>query len=477
MTRKELIDYFGKALIDYSAILSMDEKHKFIEEHEDKLSYLYDWFLEFGEPEETWEVCDTIKSFSVKDYIARKRLKELADQNSASMIISLASLEEVEVMVDQNTIVFNFFLSSKNELYLLAALVNDQNQVVIRKHLVLGKAQGDELINRILQFNNFTKKLGRFYRSAEKHLLEILYFLGAILFKYFKIYQRENLIILPDKLLNNIPLHSIFFQTDKGIYYLDEFFGSIVYGSSFHILRLLRENSKFYDRSNNHEILFFVDKANLPRKGQFEEKFFEFANRKNKERLVNFISSEGEFYNKLDKAGLIFWASHAYVDYSDFTKSKIQFCNKNISFGEIANEWNLEKCGLCFLSACETGVSINNYNKINFTSGLETAFQIAGSDIVVSSFWKIDDKLASLFMMYYYEHLFSDKILPRFAFLEVQKKLRTGKWREAASASYESFKNTGEKKLLEILESLLKYPDNAFSSVLDWSAFKFSGTH
>lgn len=73
-----------------------------------------------------------------------------------------------------------------------------------------------------------------------------------------------------------------------------------------------------------------------------------------------------------------------------------------ITLGEI-QELDLEGTGLVVLSACVTGLDYSLYEPDSF--GLLEAFQLAGAESILGSFWAIDDKAASLLMVKMYAYL------------------------------------------------------------------------
>jgi len=91
------------------------------------------------------------------------------------------------------------------------------------------------------------------------------------------------------------------------------------------------------------------------------------------------------------------------MNYIQMLKSNADFEKDGaITLGEI-QELDLEGTGLVVLSACVTGLDYSLYEPDSF--GLLEAFQLAGAESILGSFWAIDDKAASLLMVKMYAYL------------------------------------------------------------------------
>ena len=112
------------------------------------------------------------------------------------------------------------------------------------------------------------------------------------------------------------------------------------------------------------------------------------------------ISMPESLNQPMDKA-LLLLASHI----SDKNTDSLSIENDGIFSARDAMKLDLEKTGLVFLSACQTGKGLLRYG--DGITGMQRAFFIAGAKSVIYSLWDIKDRASKNFTINFYTNLFA----------------------------------------------------------------------
>ncbi|WP_293091240.1 CHAT domain-containing tetratricopeptide repeat protein [Moorena sp. SIOASIH] len=108
--------------------------------------------------------------------------------------------------------------------------------------------------------------------------------------------------------------------------------------------------------------------------------------------------------NALQNANCVHFSCHGYFNLASPLESGLRLANdEHLTLGEIF-EFNLPKCRLVTLSACETGLTDITSLSDEYTS-LPSGFLYAGSSNVVSSLWAVNDLPTTFLMIKFYENL------------------------------------------------------------------------
>lgn len=127
---------------------------------------------------------------------------------------------------------------------------------------------------------------------------------------------------------------------------------------------------------------------------------------------------------------------------------------------------------LVVASACETGVT-QQYDQIDESLGLASAFLAAGAAGVVSTLWAVDDFAAALVVSRFYEELWGTNASPEVALRTAQLWLRDA---DADTIDEYALRRTALRELRDGRRSYVAptYP-NPYSAPANWAAFIFSG--
>ncbi|WP_309232555.1 CHAT domain-containing protein [Cylindrospermum sp. FACHB-282] len=159
--------------------------------------------------------------------------------------------------------------------------------------------------------------------------------------------------------------------------------------------------------------------------------------------------------------------------YSRFTKDSDFDLQKCLTLGDIFN-LNLRQCRLVTLSACQTGI-INHENTSDEYIGLPSGFIKAGSAVVISTLWSVEDFSTTLLMIRFYDNLNSLSIVQ--ALQESQLWLRNAtqikliKWTSEHPKIEQHYKD----RIQEELELWFKSEQKPFYKPIDWASFCIIG--
>ena len=134
------------------------------------------------------------------------------------------------------------------------------------------------------------------------------------------------------------------------------------------------------------------------------------------------LEKEGQAQDRLLSSGLLFAGAQNTFFQDDGGFNVHPNGEDGILTAFEAMNLRLDYTDLVVLSACETGVgTVQNGEGVY---GLQRAFQVAGTQSIIFSLWKVDDEATQALMSYFYEEWMRTQN-KRKAFIEAQKKLRS----------------------------------------------------
>ncbi|NNV57463.1 CHAT domain-containing protein [Limnovirga soli] len=212
----------------------------------------------------------------------------------------------------------------------------------------------------------------------------------------------ENLIIIPDQQLINIPFEA-FIGPDHE--YLVSHY-AVTYQFALPFLHL---DKQIANTTNSLALAPFANaKNNLHGYAALPSSAEEIAVFSVNDRLTNSNATRANFLNRVNNASVLHLATHAVVNFSNPADSYIAFYpsnNNDTAFKLFAHElYNLQlpNTHLVFLSACETGSG-----KISQSEGalsLTRAFAYAGCQNIITSLWKAEDKSTAYLSTRFYHY-------------------------------------------------------------------------
>lgn len=158
--------------------------------------------------------------------------------------------------------------------------------------------------------------------------------------------------------------------------------------------------------------------------------------------------------------------------YRRFTKDSDFDLEKCLTLGDIFN-LNLSQCRLVTLSACQTGV-INHENTSDEYIGLPSGFIKAGSAVVISTLWSVEDFSTTLLMIRFYDNLNSLTIVQ--ALQESQLWLRNATQTELIkwTSEHPKIEQHYKDRIQELLDWYRLDP-KPFNQPIHWAGFCMIG--
>ena len=210
----------------------------------------------------------------------------------------------------------------------------------------------------------------------------------------------QNLIIVPDGLLNFLPFEALITKKSTTTnfaqmhYLLNDF--RIAYNNSatFYLEGKPISNEKktvlgifpVFEKTN-YELSFSKDEMQSIH-SNFDGKFFDNSN-----------ATFDNFKNKASNYSILHLSTHATSGDTE-TPASIKFYDQEVLYSELYN-LNINP-DLVVLSACETG--IGKLYKSEGAMSVARGFQLAGAQNLLFSLWKVNDYTTSVFMNYFYKN-------------------------------------------------------------------------
>lgn len=214
----------------------------------------------------------------------------------------------------------------------------------------------------------------------------------------------QNLIIVPDGILNFLPFEALITQESKTTnfakmhYLLNDF--KIVYNTSANIYL----NSKPVSTSKKTVLGVFpvFDKTTFELRYSKKESQSIRSNFKGK-YLENSNADFAAFKNNASQYSILHLSTHASSGDIE-TPASIKFYDREVLYSEL---YNLHiNPDLVVLSACETG--IGKLYKAEGAMSIARGFQFAGAQNLLFSLWKVNDFTTSVFMSDFYKNIKND---------------------------------------------------------------------
>ena len=342
---------------------------------------------------------------------------------------NVISLSEIQEHLKPDDALISYFYGSK---FLYAITITNNNKQF--KRIPIARDLEKTLINYQKEISNPKSDLVIVSEQALK-IYKIL------LEPSLETISAENLIIIPDGLLNYIPFESLI--TSENNYLIENY--AVSYTNSATLLSQLKDK-----KENNHQILAFAPTFNgvsntfLPLPNNEKEAKSTLTHFKG-QLFLNTEASLQNFNTTSPNYSIIHLATHAIFNDETPEFSFLAFTpnTENESLLYVKDLYNLKlNADLVTLSACESG--IGDLKRGEGLMSLARGFYFSGASSISSTLWKINDASATKLMDDFYLNL--SEGLPK------QKALQLAK-----------------------LNFINKNRDNALSHPYYWSGFIISG--
>lgn len=286
-----------------------------------------------------------------------------------------------------------YFIGFDNQYYFTL-----QNNRISLNRLPFGDGKIYNIIHFIDYFNNanaITNDISGYVNSGKK---------AYDLLKLPTNYVNQNLIIVPDGILNFLPFEALITQKSnttnfaKMNYLMNDF--KIAYNISANIYL----NSKSVSKSEKTVLGVFPVFEKTTFELRYSKKELESIRSNFKGKyLENAQASFSNFKNNASDFSILHLSTHASSGDIE-TPASIKFYDQEILYSEL---YNLHiNPDLVVLSACETG--IGKLYKAEGAMSIARGFQFAGAQNLLFSLWKVNDFTTSVFMSDFYKNIKND---------------------------------------------------------------------
>ncbi len=430
-----LLLYENAKIINQIRIRNRTEKciaiYDFLYQKEKKIGYL----------ESAFQLAEKTKSGVLKNYLSNQKT---ASKEEKLLLEQLQNWNN-EILKEQKkgnlakVSKINEALKKQNELMLSLKKINSKSQINTPKNIDLkslySKLEKDKAF-MVYYFSGYDKMysftLGnqkikmQTYDGSANSIAKIHQFLlyfadsntiindrigynksGNILYEYLKIPKdstHQNLIIVPDGILNFLPFEALITQKStttnfaKMHYLLNDY--SIAYNSSASFYLDFDKNKSINHKNEkvlgifpvfentNYALTFSKDEMQSI-KNNFDGTFLE-----------NDRATFHNFKTNAPNYSILHLSTHASSGDTE-TPASIKFYDQEILYSELYN-LNINP-NLVVLSACETG--IGKLYKSEGAMSIARGFQFAGAQNLLFSLWKVNDYTTSVFMDYFYKNI------------------------------------------------------------------------
>jgi CHAT domain-containing protein/Tfp pilus assembly protein PilF len=339
-----------------------------------------------------------------EDYAALLiELKRQSPELATLVSVDVASLPEIQSLLDADTTLIVYFVTQKRTL----AFILSRNTF---QHATLDVSR-EELTERIAVFRDFA-------RLDDLHPPD-LQSLFTWLIAPLKGYLRTQTIgIVPHDILHYLPFAALSdgqsdLSTDHILFTLP----------SASVLQYLQQKRKMRDIG----VLAIAQShaAELPPLGYVDKEAEVIAQLYGTQALIGNAATETAFRTRAGEAVIIHVAAHGQLNVANPLFSRIALAADKDNDGDLevheVYELDLRHADLVVLSACQT--QLGAQSRGDDIVGLNRAFIYAGTPTVIASLWSVDDEATALFMTSFYRHL-KDGMGKAQALREAQTELR-----------------------------------------------------
>jgi len=288
-------------------------------------------------------------------------------------------LPDVQKNIDRNTQLIIYFLG-ENNLYSF--------NITKDKILFLKGSVAEDLIAKT--------KLFKSELIARDNIQSVSKTLYQYLLKQQLNTKKNNLVIIPDNVLNYIPFEIL--QNDENKYLIEDF--TVYYVGSVQLLLELK-NDFFKYTPPKFWAGFSPDYADSYTISSASNEIQSIKEMVNGDSFIGIDSKKIFFLDNNKNYSVLHLAMHAEINSENPQFNKLVFSDGDLTASEIY--LSNTKANLTVLSACNTG--FGKLEKGEGVMSMARAFHFSGVPSVLMSLWKVPDKETKKIMIAFYKHL------------------------------------------------------------------------
>ena len=409
----------------------------------------------------------------------RQQRNEL--QNRYLPVGSGFQFNSFQTNLDEHTAIIEWYIL---EHKILAFIIKPKEEVSAWQSQAEDREALENLLDRYLQ--KYYEQKDKWQESLGEELKKLasILHIDEILTKIPN--HCTQIILIPHRSLHLCPLHAlpVSQNSENSLSLLDLFAGNVSYAPSCQILQQVqkRDRSDFesmFAIQNPTEDLYQDYEKDLGAVSAIKKQFTERYILKKANAKKNAILHHDEktrlftLNKKLAQANNIFFFCHGEFNPNSSLDSGLQLADESLYLVDIITHFNLEKCRLVTLAACETGM-IDFNNQSDEYIGFPYGFLLAGATNVVSSLWTVSATATALLMIKFYEEL-KQQININVALNQTQRWLRDTTAEEFQIWLKKSSLSMAWRRELDRYFAKLIPTTRPFESPFYWSAFFVTG--
>jgi CHAT domain-containing protein len=348
-------------------------------------------------PSNEWdtEVISAVKAQLItreKDYTNLLTQLKLQSPETASLVsVDIASLDEIQSLLDADTTLVEYFVITNHPLPLILAFIITRD----RFQTATLNVSREDLTNKIEAFRRFASLKNPHPKSLQQRYEWLIAPLKSLL-------NTSQLAIVPHGVLHYLPFAAL---TDSNRYLSDDY--TITTLPSASILRFLPQKRK----PSTGTLLALGNPTTtepLPTLRFAEQEVNAIASLYNTQPLVGTTATESTVFSQAGNAEILHLAVHG-----EFNKHNPLFSTLYLAADaehdgrlEVHDIYTLDltiATNLVALSACQT--QLGELSKGDEIVGLNRAFLYAGTPSVIATLWSVNDKVTGILMERFYDRL------------------------------------------------------------------------
>ncbi|HEY9830572.1 MAG TPA: tetratricopeptide repeat protein [Stenomitos sp.] len=348
------------------------------------------------------EVISSVKAQLItreKDYTNLLTQLKLQSPEIASLVsVDVASLDEIQSLLDADTTLVEYFVITNHFLPLTLAFIITRNSF---QTATLNITQED-LTKKIEAFRRFASLKNSHPKSLQQLYEWLITPLKSLL-------NTSELAIVPHSVLHYLPFAAL---SSGNQYLCDDY--TITTLPSASILRFLPQKRKPSKGTGNDGGMPLLALGNptttepLPSLRFAEQEVNAIASLYNTQPLIGAAATESTVFSQAGNAEILHLAVHGEFNKHNPLFSTLYLAPDNQYDGrlEVHDIYTLDlttATNLVVLSACQT--QLGELSKGDEVVGLNRAFLYAGTPSVIATLWSVNDKVTGLLMERFYTHL------------------------------------------------------------------------
>ena len=332
------------------------------------------------------------------------------------------TLRTAQDLLDNETTLLNYVVTAK-KIYVFVLQKDKANWYAYDKNFPLEQSVTDFTLSI-----SMSQKYELSYPKKAKQYVELATFLYAKLIAPIAAELKQNVIIIPDKILANLPFDALItkasdkterFQQHQ--YLLQDY--NISYCNSIDLLsKMQKKNSEYNTKNALLAIAPFYDNSSpfldslksiasisrdkldvLPYSG---EEIFKVAKIMGGKTLTGVNASKNDVTKLWNNYQILHFATHGKANFEQGEFSYLAFSptdqDKRLYVKDIYN-FDLNHVEMVVLSACESGIGEQQIGEGSIS--IARAFAQVGAKSIVTTLWSINDEKTKDIMAYFYKNL------------------------------------------------------------------------